>query len=56
MHDTRHEAQKLLRERLVQPQILANQGDRFRRRVRAGRKTRRITGQQMDEQEGQRTD
>ena len=41
---------------LSSPRSLANQGDRFRRRVRAGGKTRRIAGQQMDEQERQRTD
>ena len=56
VHDARHEAQELLRKRLVQSQILAYQRDRFRRRVRAGRKARRITGQQMDEQERQRAD
>ena len=56
VHDAGDEAQELLRQRLVEAQILAHQRDRFRRRVGAGGKARRIAGQQMDEQEGQRAD
>ncbi len=50
------EAQELLRQRPVEPEILAHELDGFEVGVRPGCKPRRIARQQMDEQKDEKAD